>query len=201
VPPGSNPYEFITNPGTPKKQGLFSGGPKKQRILVVAVLGLVLLMVGIIVAAVISSSGNGNKQDYLALLQQQSELIRVSEIGEKTAHDSKARNLALTAKLSLTSTQGTLTSLAKKAGAQTDAKSIALGKDSSIDTKLADAEQTNSFDDEFIKTIQDLLDKYSQTLKKLYDEATSSSAKSTLQQAYNNAQQLISDNRTEETQN
>lgn len=190
--PDVNPYEFITNPGVEPV-----GPPKKQRILVVAVIALVLVMVGVLIISLLSSSGGGPKDAYLKLVQQNAQLVHVSELGEKTASSSPTKNLAVTARFSLTNTQTSITALAKKAGAPTDAASISAGLDKKIDAKLADAELNNRFDEEFTATLQELLDAYQKELKNIYEQTTNSNDKKTLEQAYNSTVQLISENKTD----
>lgn len=191
--PSANPYEFITNPGMAQV-----GPPKKKRIIVVAGMFLVLLMVGLIIASVLSSGGGGPKEEYLKALQLQTQLIHISELGEKQAHGSATKNLAITARLSLTNTQEDLTSLAKKAGVSADAKTLTAGLYGELDKKLEDAELNNRFDEEFTATLQELLDSYRQTLKKIYDQTQNTNDKKTVQKIFNNAQQLISDNEEDE---
>lgn len=185
--PSNNPYDFITNPPESPKRGLFSGGSKNQRVLLIGGLATVLLTIGVLIAAVLSSSDSGVKQDYLSLIQQQAEIVRISEIGEETAHDTTAKNLAITTKLSVSSDHAATLAIAKKAGAPTDIKSIALGKNDKVDALLTDAEQVNQFDEVFIKTMDELLSTYQQLLKKLYNQSTNPDTKKTLQHAYNNA--------------
>lgn len=191
LPAQNNPYDFITNPSKPARKSLLPGG-KMGRIIIVGAGAAIIIMVGVIVAAVISSSGADLKTDYLSLAQQQTELIRVSDIGVTKARQTNAKNLAITTQYSLSSQQQEILALAKKAGAATDAKTLAAGKDDKTDALLTSADQANQFDDVFAKTLKALLQKYRLTLKKIYDATDSTSTKTTLSKNYEAVDRLVS---------
>lgn len=190
---GHDPYDFINNPAQPAKKRLIPGGDsKKSKLITIGVGAVVLVLLALVAGVFISSRGSGVKNDYLTLVQQQAELIRISDIGTTKASQSEAKNLAITTKLTLSSQQTGLLKLAKKAGASTDAKSLALGKDTKTDTLLKTAEQTNQFDSALIKNLRTGLKKYQATLKKLHDASSSKSTKTTLAKDYQAVGLLIS---------
>ena len=187
-------YSFITNPAKPAKKSLLpTGGSQKSRLVIVlgGLFGLIILAV--IVMAVISSIGSGEKQQWLKLAQEQQELIRISEIGSQKAQNRDTKNLAITTKLSLTSSQSTINSLAKKNGAQVDSKSLALGRDSKTDAILKTAEQTNQFDKVFAEVLKTKLTTYQSDMKKLYEGTASAKTKASLASAYTNAGVLVTE--------
>jgi len=187
-----NPYDFITNPGKPAKKGLLPGGSSKMgRFIIVGAGAMILIMLGVIVAAVLSSSGSAQKTEYLDLAKQQAELIRVSAIGIDKARQTDAKNLAITTNYSLTSQQPGVLELAKKAGVVTDAKTLAASKNAQTDTLLANADTSNQFDTVFIKTLLAQLQAYNQTLKKIYDGSSSQYSKDTLSKDYDAVNALI----------
>ncbi len=162
-----------------------------QRIIMIAGGGVVLLLLIVLVVSLFSSAGSAQKQDWFNLLQQQTELIRVSEVGMQKAHSSEAKNLATTTKLSLESSIPSLSNLANKAGADVSAKKLAGGRNAQTDSTLEQAEQANNFDQVFISTLVEELDNYKQTLKKLYDASGNSKTKSELQTTYQTVTILI----------
>ena len=192
---GHDPYEFITNPGRPAKKSLLGsvlGGNSAKGRLIIAAAGVVILLFLVVIAYSFITSGNGKlKQDYQSLAQQQAEIIRVSEIGVSKAKQTEAKNLAVTTKYTLTSQQPAILSLAKKAGAKTDAKTLILGKDNQTDSLLTTADQTNQFDTVFIKTLQTKLQKYQQALKKIYDASSKTATKDILTKDYDAVTSLI----------
>ncbi|HSX46414.1 MAG TPA: hypothetical protein VLF87_00260 [Patescibacteria group bacterium] len=177
--PQHNPYQFITNPNKPARRSGFVGS-LKQRLLIAFVGLAILLIVAVLVINLLSSGGNGPKEEYVSLLQQQTELVRVSDIGTQKAHGADAKGLAITVKYTMESQQPTLIKLAKKTGADTSTKTLGAGKNSQTDSALTTADQTNQFDAVFTKTVQDALRKYTQTLTKLNSESSRASTKQTL---------------------
>lgn len=192
ITPSHNPYDFITQPPSPKKSRLLGGAGKKQRVIIAVAVILVLSLLTALVIAVLGQSGNKLKADYLSLAQQQAELIRISDLGVAKANRSEAKNLAVNAKLSLLSEQSAILDLTKKAGVKTDAKMLALGKDAQTDAALTAAAQTNQFDTVFIKIMQAELKDYQKSLQKIYDASTSQSARDTLSKSYKNTETLLS---------
>ncbi len=187
-----NPYDFITNSPPQKKKSLLPGGGSKTTRLILAVLGgAVLIGLILIVVSLFGRGSTALKSDYTSLAQQQTELIRVSGIGVSKARQADAKNLAITAQLSLTSQQASTLALAKKAGAATDNKSLAAGRNTKTDDLLTRADQANQFDEVFTATLRDALQKYQQTLKKLYDASTASATKTTLSKNYNAVNALL----------
>lgn len=182
-----NQYDFITNPGKPPKKPLLPTGNSMQaRIFIVLGGVLVLLIVGILVATLISSSGKGQKETLLKAAQQQTELIRVSKTGIDNARSPAARNLAVTTNLTLQSDQKALLTHVKASQ-----KQLALSKDTKTDIALTTAEQSNKFDEVFTETIQSQLAAYQKTLKTAYDGTSSKSLKTSLSEQYTHAGTLI----------
>lgn len=186
--PQPNPYAFITDPKKmPKQSFLPSGGSQKSRIIIVVGIAFVVIIIAVIVMAVISSIGSGEKQQWLKVAQEQQDLIRISELGSQKAQNRDTKNLAVTTKLSLTSSQSTINSLAKKNGAVIDTKSLSLGKDTKVDATLTTAEQTNQFDKVFAEILKTKLTAYQSDMKKLYEGNGSAKTKASLASAYTNA--------------
>ena len=150
----------------------------------VAVGAGLLLVVGLVVASLLRSAGNGLRVDYLSLAQQQVELVRIADIGVSKADQAEAKNLAVTTKYTVTSQQPAVQNLAKQAGVATAAKNLALGKDATVDTKLTSADQANQFDAVFTETLRTKLQRYQQTLKKIYDSTGVATTKNTLSNDY-----------------
>lgn len=193
-----NPYAFITDPKkVQKKSVLPTGGSPKSRLMLVlgGVFGLIVL--GAVLFAVIGSIGSAEKQEWLKLAQKQQELIRLSDIGMDKAQNRETKNLAVTTKLSLISSQTDINKLAKAKGADVTTKSLALGKDASVDKALTTATQTNQFDKVFSQVMKKELVEYQAMLKKLYDGTDSKKTKSGLSSAFTSAGILATEaNRT-----
>lgn len=193
APPPMQPapgYEFLNN--EPQKKSIVpGGGSKKGRVIVVVAGAFLLLFIGIVVAAILGNAGNGTKNDLIRAVQQQAELVRISEIGTKDATGPEARNLAVTTNLSLASSQESLRALATKAGAKLDKQAINAGLNEQTDKDLEQAKQINRFDEVFTELLQTQLLAYQQTLKRIHDAAQNESSKTTLAELYNNATALV----------
>lgn len=183
-----NPYQFIVDTDhTKKKVRLPAGNSKQSRIFIVLGGVLLLLIIGIVVASLISSAANAGKVDLLKVAQKQAELVRISELGMTRAKNSSAKNLATTVNLSMQSDQSTLIASMKAAGVKVSAKELALGKNPKTDTALTAAEQANKFDEVFTETIQLQLLDYQKSLKTAYDKASSKKLKQTLSDQFDTA--------------
>jgi hypothetical protein len=183
-----NPYQFIVDTDHTKKKPLISAGNSKQsRIFIVLGGVLALLIVGIIVASLISSAANSGKAELVKLAQIQAELVRVSDIGIKRAQGSSAKNLATSVNLALQSDQTALLASLKSTGVKVSAKELALGKNPKTDTALTNAEQANKFDEVFIQTIQADLVEYQRSLKSAHDDASSKKLRQTLSEEFTTA--------------
>ena len=192
VTPHHDPYDFIVNPAKAPKKSFLSGGSKPKKILMAVGILTVIVMLLAVVASV--TGGTNSKDDYTKLLQQHAELIRVAALGEKSAKDTPAKNLAITTRLTLESQQATINSLAISSGIKKiDNKVVALGKDTATDKKLTDAGQVNRFDEVFIAILNDQLAAYQTTLKKVYDSSKSNSSKDKLSTLYDYATLLVNE--------
>lgn len=150
-----------------------------------------MVILTIVVVTVLGSVDRAVKDDWLTALKQQQEIIRISEIGIAKARGSEAANLAITTNLSFSSSKGSLTSLASKAGVKADAKLLNTGKDEQTDLRLTQAEQTNQFDEIFIQTMKAQLADYQATIKKLHEASKTKTAKDQLNDSYQDAGLLI----------
>lgn len=188
TPSTGDPYDFITNPSKPAKKSLFGGGPKLLPIVALAAIIVVVLVIGVSLL----SGGGSLKKDYTTLLQQQTEILRISDLGLKNARSSDARNFAVITKESIYSQQGTLTKQAASvAKVKLKAKELSAGKNADTDKKLTAGEQTNKYDEVLVGVLQDSLKQYQQTLKKIYDQTNKKTAKDNLDEAYASVQVLI----------
>ena len=192
--PQTNDYEFILNTDhKPKKKSVIPSGNSKQSRILIVIGGLsLLLIIGLVVMSFINSAGNATKTELVKVAKQQTELVRVSEIGVKRAKGGTARNLAVTTSLSLRSDQAALSSSLAGVGIAVDAKELAAGINQETDATLTAAEQSNKFDEVFIQTLQAELTDYQQTLKSAYDKATNKKLKATLSEQFEHAELLIS---------
>lgn len=192
---GPNPYDFLQDKPAGKKTllpSLPSGNSKKQRTIIAVVVGFIVLLVIGTIFALVFSGAPSNKEELLSLAKQQNEIIRIADIGVQKSRDAQAKNLALIAKLTLTTDQQPLLSALKAQKVKITPKELTASKDSKNDEILNNAVQANKFDDIFIELLQSKLTTYQQSLKKAYDNpATGKKLKDTLDTQYKNASLII----------
>ncbi|MEO8862918.1 MAG: hypothetical protein ABI354_01190 [Candidatus Saccharimonadales bacterium] len=188
--PRNGQYDFITDPSKPPSKLSF-GNTKKEKLIVAGVSVVVLIVIATIFSSLFSGGG-GAKQDYTSILQQQAEIIRISQIGIKQATQSSAQHLAVNTNLTLQSQQKDIAPIAQAAGIKKlNGKTLALGKDDKVDSTLSDASASNQFDSVFVGILQKKLVTYNEILKKVYDSASGKKTKATLSAAYDQVDLLI----------
>ncbi len=188
--PEQSPYHFITNADHAPKKSLLSGSSKQGRIIIVAIGVIILITIVLVASTLLSAGSNAAKAELIKTAQAQTEIIRISKLGIDRAKSTSAKNLATTTYLSLQSDQSELLAALGKQGVKLNAKELALGKNAKTDTLLTNAEQSNKFDEVFIKTIQTELTQYQKTVKAAYDKVSGKTLKATLKDQYANANTL-----------
>lgn len=182
-----NPYDFILGgPPAPRQ-----GRSRKKRIIITAAGGGVLLTLIMIVFSLLASSGKGSVETLVSIAQQQNEIVRIAEDGNKKARGATAQNLAITTKLSISSAQKDLLAYAKNQGIKINPDKLAETKDSKTDEQLKSAEQNNRYDETFTKVVTQQLTAYQASLRKAYNETSSQSGKSVLTSASKQIELLI----------
>ena len=172
-----NQYDFITNDTKPARSGLLPAvSSKKQRIMIAAGGALVLIVLITVAIAVISNIGKGNTEQLVRLAQQHAEIARIAEIGEDKAVGPDARNLAVTTKLALQSSQADLLSTIGKTRKISN-KELEAGMNSETDQELTAAEQNNRFDEAFTETLLTQLTEYRQELGVAFEGTNSQSSR------------------------
>lgn len=186
-------YEFIMQGNQPVKKPMIpgTGGNSMKSRIILVVIGAFILIMGAIGVNAIVNSGPDNKQQLLELAQQQTELIRVAEIGVKNSSGLQAKNLAITTELTLTTERNTLVAALKTQKVKVNDKTLKAKADSKTDRALTTAQQNNRFDEEFLKTIQEDLKEYQQNMKAAYNTTTNKKLREALKLQYANANIII----------
>jgi hypothetical protein len=187
-------YDFITNPQKPPKKGLMSGGTsKKQRILLVIV-GLVsLLILFMLTISLLSRSNKASIAQLTTVMQQQVEIIRVSDIGTSKAGSERAKAIANKTHLTIATQQRELQSTVKARKIEIPYKELSKGKNPKTDQTLNTAAQNGRFDDAFIQTIRTSLEEYQKSLKSAHSASNSKSIKDKLNTDYKQVTLLLED--------
>jgi hypothetical protein len=191
-PQRHNPYDFINNPQAPSKKSLLPGGNSRMaRLIVVGAGAVILIIVASIVNMLLNRPAANLRKDFVSALSQQSELIRISEIGMKDSEGDKAKDIAITTNLVLTSDYNTLLALAKSSKVNVTKEDLVRSKNTKTDDELAQAKQIGQFDQVFIETIQTQLIAYQGTLKSVFDASTKDSSKQLISTMFENAGLIV----------
>ena len=167
------------------------GGSLKKRLFIVGGGVTLLIIIAIVFFSVISGGGKGATQQLVEIAQEQTEIIRVADIGVTKAKGPTAKNLAITIKYSITTAQNDLLVVLEKLGSKPGAKILVLKKNANTDKVLDAAAANNNFDETFTETMKSELVAYQVDLKKAYDAASSQTTKQVLADSYNGAGVLI----------
>jgi hypothetical protein len=190
-PAPQNPYEFITNAGKPQKSPGIGGNSTKTRLFVVLGGVLLLIIIGSIVASVLSSAGKGDLADLKNIAAEQQELIRLADLGKEKAGDSVTRNLAYNTSLSTTTQQQKLIAYLQTRGVKLTKEQLDVKKKATVDKELETAASNNRFDEAFSKLLNDSLLKYNQSLSSAYKSATGPKSKAVLEESFNNSVSIL----------
>lgn len=191
--PKQPPYDFIMNSGAtpPQKSGLLPlGNSKKQRILIAAGIGLVLLIVFGVIFNWLFNRPDPSIAASLKMAQQHTELLRVSDIGTKKARSPEAKNLAATVKLTLQSSQDKIIGMASKPQKPTKAQ-LDASKNTKTDDLLTRAEQNNVFDQAFMEVVHEQIRAYLEQLRIVHQASNSTQDRRTLDEIRTQLSQLL----------
>jgi hypothetical protein len=188
--PGSQtPYDFFLKDQPKLKKDLsLGGGSLKKRLLIAGVGVVVLLMVLIVFMSLVFGGNKGVNQQLLELAQEQTEIVRVADVGVTKSRGAAAKNLAITTKYSVTTSLNELLSLLKK---KANGKELGLKKNSRTDQTLDSAATNDNFDEVFTETLQTSLKAYRTNAKKIYDASSGQKTKKVLADAYNGVSVLL----------
>ncbi len=184
-------YEFIMNPGAPKKKGMLAaGGSTGQRVMIVIGLVVFLLIIFVLFLSFLSG-GKDSSQKLLGLAQEQTEMLRISDVGIIKARESTAKDLAVDTRLTIQTDHNNTVDRLSKLGKKANAKELGLKRSSQTDQALDSAAINNKFDEEFIKIIQAQLTAYRTNLKDAFDSTSSKVEKEFLEAGYASTNLLL----------
>lgn len=120
-----------------------------------------------VIASLLGNAGKAQQQRLLEATQAQTEIIRITELGEDKASDLSVRSLAIITRLSLaTQQQDTKNALMKRGlKEKTITRSLGLSKNEKTDATLEEAAANNRFDDTFLKILNKQLADYKRLLQ------------------------------------
>jgi len=191
----SSQFDFIMNPQQAPKKGLLPPmSPKKRKIMFLA-FGLIGVLLIFIIGSLLFSGGSGATDKVLKVAQEQTEIIRIAELGKQKASGSDVKTLAaLTSSVVTTDQTKTVDYLAQQKKKVKD-KELSLGKDSKVDSDLSAASANGRFDEVFKQILLEKLNKYADNLKNTFP-ALGTKGKELFDQNYNNVVIILKDNQS-----
>lgn len=187
----SGQYDFIVNAGKGSSNNWLVTAPLKTRIIVVAVGGLILLLILWIGIALLTSSAGGNVQNFTTLVQEQTELMRISQDPVNNATLQPTQNFAETTELSVTSDQQAFLAHLKALGSEPSKQILAAKQSSASDAQLAAAKQAGTYDQTYVAITQKSLTTYATGLQQAFQSTSNPKERQLLKSAYQHAQLLI----------
>lgn len=194
--PPPNPYEFFMNPNVPqapKSKLPISLNTKsvKGKVMLIGGGGLILLVIIFIASSILGGGNSGPSDKLLEVVQEQTELVRVTDQARVNARNTKTQVFASNVRLSITTAKLELLPVASKSGAKTDVKNLSRKQSSDTDKSLKAASENSQFDDVFTKILTDQLTAYKASLNEAYQGTSNKKDKQTIKSAYDGAVLLL----------
>lgn len=193
MPPAPTPkpnYDFIMNPASPPKRSLFGGGNSlKSRIFIIAGGALLLIIVASVGMSILRGGGSVDKSTMLSVIQDQTELKRLSQLGVESGVTQPVKNFSITSQLTMASDQATLLDYLKKQKYVPNPKTFGLKRDAAVTKQLEAAKSSSTFDTAYTDIMKEALSSYQKDLTTAYQSA-GPNGKKILNNAYSNVDLL-----------
>ena len=187
-PSESPSYDFILQAETPNTQSPWQRLNKKVLVIIGAALLFIIVVVMMILSSMSAQASDQQKKRLLGIAEQQTEIIRVAEIGSNDSSNTKTQARAQAIKDSLESSLNDTNQLLQARGFQPAEDELNAAQNSATDQALKKADAYGNFDKTFEKIIDTQLLEYQravlaaqksgnqqeqQLLGSAYDEANS----------------------------
>ncbi len=183
-------YDFILNPQQPKRSPGF-GGSMKNRIFILAGLAIIIILAVSIISSIISRASRGPVDKLKEIAAQQTEIIRVADIGQTNSKTSDGRGFAATVNYSVGTDRQKLQPLLEASGVKMKPEELAKKKNDSADSSLEAAAANNRYDEQLKEILNTYLQDYLVMLKDAYDSGAGPNTKAELERSYNSAAAIL----------
>lgn len=199
VSPQQEPYAFITDPQGPLKapQQLMGGKPLLFRVAVIGG-GLVVLLIVLSALKGLIFGGGFNLPPFVAVLQDQQELIHLTtnalqpQAGQSASPlPSDYLNFATTVQVTVTSAQAQLTTYLTNNKQKVSPTLLSLKVSTSIDNQLSTAAAAGTYTSAFQSVMTSQLDTYAADLRTAYDKTSGLKGHAQLSSDYAQASLLV----------
>ncbi|MCA9324692.1 hypothetical protein KDA23_01315 [Candidatus Saccharibacteria bacterium] len=186
--PGNERYDFIMSPEQPKRSVMPSLGNPKSLLFIVGVVAVVVILLVVVLGAV--RGGGIDKTPYVAIAQQQQEIIRVAGLQEQNLTNQDVKNFVVNTELSLASDQQTFYALLGRNKIKVSEKQLALGQNNATDAALQNAQDSSTLNQALPAELRKELESYQASIQQAY-QAAGPFTRQVLLELYNNAALLI----------
>lgn len=181
-----NQYDFIVN----ASQGRSGVGAKPRipgsKITLIAGGGILLIIIVIVVASLVSGGG-GTRDALLRVVQNQNEIVRITNLNVTTAASQETRNIVLNTQVSIQSAQNQTISVVGTKGVGFKDQELKLLTDTEIETSLENAQAAGTLDSTIIATLADQMASYTAALQDAYDSSDNEEIRKLLNKLYQEA--------------
>jgi hypothetical protein len=188
--PNKNPYDFILDPSQPSKSGMSFGGGKKKIIPILLFLSAVVVII-IVGVSLISSVGKVNNQDLINVRAQQTELLRIIDIGKKDLSDIALKNNLATLEATVASDEKQIADLLKGREEVTTSLALKSLRDKDVDAAFDAAKQDGTYDKVVLDEISKRSNAYFNSLKTALNDSASNKETRLLEAAITNLQSTV----------
>lgn len=196
--PNQTDYSFIMQDGNKNKAQFTGPKTQKQRILLVAFVGIAIMLLLVVVLILINLFSVDNTKKLTDLAKQQTELQRIMELGVKDSGSTKIKILAQTASSTFESHKQSTLAIALNKKIEIPEKQLALGKQAKIDEQLEVAKNSNNYEEVFIEIYENQLALYANKIKELYDKENDEDLKALFSDFYKSAVLMSTNYKTTE---
>lgn len=193
MPPiSSDPYSFIMDvQNKPKKMLAPNGGSFLSRLLLVAGIGTILILGIVLISSLINSGRENNTLLLTSLASEQTEIIRISELGIAGTANPDTLAFVQTTKSSLVAEQAKLLGYLASKKVKITPIELNSKKNKKVDTALISAKASNQFDELLVSSLKSSLEIYSKNLAVSYKAASNPESKALLSDSYKSTLALL----------
>ncbi|HEX2558266.1 MAG TPA: hypothetical protein VHK86_08075 [Nitrososphaera sp.] len=186
----ASPFDFITKDQQPQKKPVFAlpNMPRPALFALYAIVGLIIL---IIVYALIFGGKTSGADKMAGIVGRAGEIARVSDEVVQASQDPATQNLASTTETALKSDSARLSAYLSSHHVKISQKQLALYTNKNTDAQVQTAVQNNNLGRFYVDYLKTSLPGYANAIKQVFPSASASS-KTILNDAFNNAQVILS---------
>ena len=175
-----NPYDFIMDPTLGKKPHVAGPGSGKNKLLVMIVMGLIIISILTIGFIFITSIGKANNDDLVSLRAQQTEILRIIDLGKKDLTDAELKNRLTSMQIFISSDGAQLDDFLGKRKVEVSKEQLASAQNSDIDSELEKAKNEGALDEKLLSAVSAQSNEYYDVLGDSLSSATTTKEKELL---------------------